>query len=215
MVIETNERSPSMKVRKVLKFLEHCAEFFEDDDSTAEPTPSPYSEDTTVPLSQEVKNPIAGIRLPSTPPKTCEHCTHFSWETGQAAMQQHAPFLQVMNVVQPWQLAQERREWEPTPEYVELRNRCEAILAAMGDFPISETRLLELETELQEHQQAMEMMSPQQISAPSKQTTPEMLRTQWKDFGACTLHGEGRAKQDHCERWEADGRRHLGIASTS
>jgi len=56
--------------------------------------------------------------------------------------------------------------------------------------------------------QAAQFLSPAQMGRPPRdaegnflEQPPEVVTLDWASIGACSLHNEGRAKTDRCEKW--------------
>lgn len=136
---------------------------------------------------------------------TCANCRSFSLEGGQQTIAHTGAFAAAAAVLPPWKMAVKRQiEW--SPEYRQLEAELAAAVedddvALQGEINAKIHALGELGTEV----------------PPAEYVAAELLELSWRDFGACTKHGELRARTDSCDQHTFDTRpnpkSHLRVVS--
>lgn len=154
----------------------------------------------------------------------CRNCKHFDLELGQKQMQKNKAFMAVTEVLEPWEVAQQAREWKANPAYTDCRKRLNAKLEELNLFQREpcedtqeatlrrDTRLRALDLEVRELQTELDGYNPEILDETQYQELPSEVRNAtWEQFGACLLLSEGRLEIDSCEQFELPEVQHVPL----
>lgn len=116
---------------------------------------------------------------------TCSTCKSFDLPGGQRLLTSNPAFKAAAEWVPPWRMGRALKT-KPNPEYVAL--------VAERDAAEGEARVA--------LDKRIEAIPPEIPFDEDEQVEPSLLRLDWAQFGACSVHSEIRAGSDTCPSWK-------------